>query len=90
MACSLSSLPTSRVQAMYSSFFDASSHTPRTREVGNELREHATGGAYVNYMAEEGEDAVKATYEANLARLIEVKRKYDPDNFFSSNQNIRP
>jgi FAD/FMN-containing dehydrogenase len=61
-----------------------------TREVGNELREHATGGAYVNYMAEEGEDAVKATYEANLARLIEVKRKYDPDNFFSSNQNIRP
>ena len=61
-----------------------------TRKVGDELKAHATGGAYVNYMADEGESAVRATYETNLARLIEVKRKYDPDNFFNSNQNIRP
>jgi FAD/FMN-containing dehydrogenase len=61
-----------------------------TRKVGDELKAHATGGAYVNYMADEGEGAVRAAYEANLSRLIEVKRKYDPDNFFSSNQNIRP
>ena len=61
-----------------------------TRMVGDELKAHATGAAYVNYMADEGEQAVRATYETNLARLIEVKRKFDPDNFFSSNQNIRP
>jgi FAD/FMN-containing dehydrogenase len=61
-----------------------------TRKVGDELRAYATGGAYVNYMSDDGEAAIKATYEANFNRLIEVKRKYDPDNFFSSNQNIRP
>ena len=61
-----------------------------TRKVGDELKAFATGGAYVNYMADEGEQAVRDTYETNLARLIEVKRKYDPDNFFSANQNIRP
>jgi FAD/FMN-containing dehydrogenase len=61
-----------------------------TRKVGDELRAYATGGAYVNYMSDDGEAAIKATYEANFNRLIEVKRNYDPDNFFSSNQNIRP
>jgi FAD/FMN-containing dehydrogenase len=61
-----------------------------TRKVGDELKKYATGAGYVNYMAEEGEQAVRDTYETNLAQLIEVKRKYDPDNFFSSNQNIRP
>ena len=61
-----------------------------TRKVGDEFKAHATGAAYVNYMADEGDLAVRDTYETNLARLIEVKRKYDPDNFFSANQNIRP
>ena len=61
-----------------------------TRMVGDELKPYSTGGAYVNYMGDEGDDAVLATYETNLAQLIEVKRKYDPENFFSSNQNIRP
>ena len=61
-----------------------------TRKVGDELKKYSTGGAYVNYMADEGEQAVRDTYETNLARLIEVKRKYDPDNFFNANQNIAP
>ena len=62
-----------------------------TRSVGDELRQHATGGAYVNYMAADEDAArVRATYEANFRRLVEVKRKYDPENFFSSNFNIAP
>ena len=61
-----------------------------TRKVGDELKQYSTGGAYVNYMADEGEKAVQDTYETNLARLREVKRKYDPDNFFNANQNIAP
>ena len=61
-----------------------------TRTVGDELKQYSTGGAYVNYMADEGEKAVRDTYETNLARLREVKRKYDPDNFFNANQNIAP
>jgi FAD/FMN-containing dehydrogenase len=47
-------------------------------------------GAYVNFMMEEGEDRVKATYGDNYERLVEVKNKYDPTNLFRVNQNIRP
>lgn len=62
-----------------------------TRAYGNELKAFATGAGYVNYMTgDEGEARVQSTYETNLERLIEVKRKYDPANFFSSNQNIAP
>ena len=61
-----------------------------TRRTGDELKKYGTGGGYVNYMADEGEAAVRATYEVNLERLIEVKRKYDPTNVFSANQNIAP
>lgn len=49
------------------------------------------GGAYVNFMApEEGQDRVRAAYGANYERLVEVKRKYDPENVFRVNQNIVP
>ena len=49
------------------------------------------GGAYVNFMApEEGQDRVRAAYGANYDRLVEVKRKYDPENVFRVNQNIVP
>lgn len=52
---------------------------------------HAHGGAYINFMmADEGEDRVRAAYGANYARLVEIKRKYDPTNLFRVNQNIRP
>ena len=61
-----------------------------TRSAGDAIRRFGTGGAYVNYMADEGEAAVRAAYEVNLERLIEVKRKYDPENVFSANQNIVP
>jgi len=61
------------------------------RKFGDELKAHATGGAYVNYMAADESTAnVRSAYEANFQRLVEVKRKYDPMNFFSSNQNIVP
>jgi FAD/FMN-containing dehydrogenase len=62
-----------------------------TRNLGDELKSFATGGAYVNYMAsDESADNVRAAYEANFKRLVTVKRKYDPTNFFSGNQNIAP
>jgi len=61
-----------------------------TRSTGDALKKFGNGGGYVNYMADEGDAAVRATYEVNLERLIEVKRKYDPTNVFSANQNIAP
>jgi FAD/FMN-containing dehydrogenase len=51
---------------------------------------YTLGGAYVNFMMEEGEDRIRATYGKNYDRLVAVKRKYDPSNFFRINQNIKP
>jgi hypothetical protein len=48
------------------------------------------GGAYVNFMMDEGQDRVSATYRGNYDRLALIKAKYDPTNFFRVNQNIRP
>jgi FAD/FMN-containing dehydrogenase len=54
------------------------------------LHPHSAGGAYVNFMMDEGQERVQATYGDNYKRLTEVKRKYDPANLFRVNQNIRP
>jgi FAD/FMN-containing dehydrogenase len=54
------------------------------------LHPYGAGGAYVNFMMEEGEDRIRATYRENYDRLAAVKAKYDPGNFFRVNQNIKP
>jgi FAD/FMN-containing dehydrogenase len=40
--------------------------------------------------SDESAESVRGAYEANFQRLVKIKRKYDPTNFFSSNQNIAP
>ena len=47
-------------------------------------------GGYINFMADDDQDRIRANYGANYDRLVEVKRKYDPDNLFHLNQNIEP
>ena len=54
------------------------------------LHPYSAGGAYVNFMMEEGQGRVQATYRDNYDRLVAIKKKYDPTNFFRVNQNIRP
>jgi FAD/FMN-containing dehydrogenase len=54
------------------------------------LHPYSAGGAYVNFMMDEGEERVKATYRDNYGRLAGIKAKYDPSNLFSVNQNIKP
>ena len=56
----------------------------------NALHPYSCGGAYVNFMMDEGEERVKATYGENYEKLVEIKTKYDPDNLFRVNQNIKP
>jgi FAD/FMN-containing dehydrogenase len=61
-----------------------------TRSGAAALMPHGAGGGYMNYMtADEGQDRVMATFGPNYSRLIEVKKKYDPTNFFRINHNIR-
>src|SRR5207247_2070219 len=45
------------------------------------LHPYSAGGAYVNFMMEEGQERVQQTYGQNYDRLRQVKREYDPDNF---------
>jgi FAD/FMN-containing dehydrogenase len=47
-------------------------------------------GGYINFMAEDDQERIKANYKGNYDRLVEVKRTYDPDNLFHLNQNIKP
>ncbi|MGH9088405.1 MAG: FAD-binding oxidoreductase [Acidimicrobiales bacterium] len=51
---------------------------------------YSVGGGYVNFMMDEGEERVRATYGANYERLARIKAVYDPENVFRTNQNIRP
>ena len=54
------------------------------------LHPYSAGASYINFMMEEGQDRIQATYGTNYARLKEVKSTYDPSNFFHINQNIKP
>jgi FAD/FMN-containing dehydrogenase len=54
------------------------------------MRTHSPRGAYVNFMADEGEDRLRESYRGNYDRLLQIKRKYDPANLFRLNQNIKP
>jgi FAD/FMN-containing dehydrogenase len=47
-------------------------------------------GGYINFMAADDQDRIRANYRGNYDRLVQVKRTYDPDNLFHLNQNIRP
>jgi len=58
------------------------------RTLSFELEAFGASDAYVNYLGDEGSSAVRASYGANYERLAQLKRKYDPDNFFRFNQNI--
>jgi FAD/FMN-containing dehydrogenase len=64
--------------------------TSWTKDYWSALHPYSLGGSYVNFMMEEGVDRIKATYRDNYDRLVAIKRKYDPHNFFHVNQNIRP
>ncbi|MGH3795393.1 MAG: BBE domain-containing protein [Pseudonocardiaceae bacterium] len=60
------------------------------RDYWEELHPTSAGGAYVNFLMDEGQDRVKASYRGNYDRLTQVKKRYDPENTFHINQNIQP
>jgi FAD/FMN-containing dehydrogenase len=56
----------------------------------DDTHQYSAGGAYVNFMMEEGQERVRATYRDNYDRLARIKAQYDPNNVFRVNQNILP
>ena len=67
-------------------------HVAWTRETYDAMRPFLSGLRYVNYLGDDetGDDPIRAAYGPNYDRLVDVKTKYDPDNVFHLNQNIRP
>jgi FAD/FMN-containing dehydrogenase len=63
-----------------------------TRDVWTAIRPFSSGGVYVNFLsADDGEDRVRAAYgAAKFERLVQLKTKYDPQNLFQMNKNIKP
>ena len=61
-----------------------------TRECSEALRPFLATGSYGNYPSDEGDAVVRAAYGPNYERLVALKNKYDPTNFFRMNQNVRP
>jgi len=51
---------------------------------------HSEPGGYINFMHDDDHGRIQDNYLGNYARLVDIKRKYDPDNLFRSNQNIKP
>jgi FAD/FMN-containing dehydrogenase len=68
----------------------ADRHIHWVRSVWEALELYAGSGVYVNFLGNEGEGRVRASYGINYDRLVALKQRYDPTNFFSLNQNIKP
>ena len=63
-------------------------HRDWVRSYWSALHPHSAGGAYLNFLMDEGQDRIRATYRDNYPRLLALKQRYDPGNVFRMNQNI--
>jgi FAD/FMN-containing dehydrogenase len=72
---------------------DPARHIAWARGVGDAAASYTTGGSYVNELGleeDEGAAQIKAAFGASYNRLASIKAKYDPQNLFRHNQNIKP
>ncbi len=65
-------------------------HRDWVRNYWSALHPHSSEASYVNFLMDEGEDRIRATYGDNYDRLTEIKARWDPTNLFHMNQNIAP
>ncbi|MGH2595833.1 MAG: FAD-binding oxidoreductase [Actinomycetota bacterium] len=69
---------------------DNDANTKWVRDYYDATAPHSEAGGYINFMAGDDQERIKANYKGNYDRLVEVKRTYDPGNLFHLNQNIKP
>jgi FAD/FMN-containing dehydrogenase len=69
---------------------DAEQNIRWARDYWDAMHPYFDPGVYVNNLGDEVTDRVKAAYGSNYERLVGIKTKYDPDNVFRLNQNIKP
>ena len=65
-------------------------NTKWVRDYYDAIAPYSEEGGYINFMSGDDQGRIKANYKGNYERLVDVKRKYDPDNLFHVNQNIKP
>jgi hypothetical protein len=58
------------------------------RRLWDALVPHSSGGYLLNFLGDDNPEAIRGAFGSNHARLVELKTKYDPTNFFSLNQNV--
>lgn len=78
------------IMPMWSDPAESAQHIHWADALWSAMQPFSSGGVYVNYLSNEGEERVKAAYGTNYERLVTLKNKYDPLNLFRLNQNIRP
>jgi FAD/FMN-containing dehydrogenase len=78
------------IMAQWTDAGESDRHIAWAREMSDALKPHSSGGYLLNFLAEESPDTIQAAFGSNYARLVELKSKYDPSNFFNLNQNVKP
>jgi len=78
------------IAAVYPNPADTEKNVQWVRDYWEALHPYSAGGAYINFMMDEGQERIAASYRDNYQRLVDVKKKYDPTNLFRMNQNISP
>lgn len=78
------------IMSAWTDLTDSPDQIAWTDEFYDDMKPFGMGGVYVNYLGSEGEERVREAYGENYPRLAELKKRYDPTNFFHMNQNIRP
>ncbi|RYP86908.1 FAD-binding oxidoreductase [Nocardioides guangzhouensis] len=69
---------------------DDAAGTAWVRDYYDATAPHSEEGGYINFMAEDDQERIRANYKGNYDRLAAIKKTYDPGNLFRHNQNIRP
>ena len=78
------------IAGMWPDAADNDANIAWVRDFYEAMAPHSEEGAYVNFLSGDDQGRIRANYKGNYDRLVEIKRKYDPDNIFRVNQNIKP
>ena len=79
------------INAMWTDPHESAEHIGWARDFWTAMQPFSAGGVYVNFLSNEGEERVRTAYDPKTyERLVALKNKYDPMNFFRLNQNIKP
>jgi hypothetical protein len=78
------------IEARWIDPVESAKHIASARAFSEALKPYSRNGFVLNFLGDEGQDLVREAFGSNYQRLVELKTKYDPTNFFSINQNVEP